>query len=105
MNRSNKISLLLAFALIINACGLKWEPVFHEQAAAGQFGTVVIADLHEALTFARIGDNAQKRVIGITRYQSGWVKGVDLSIALNRHKMDHVWLGPIHPVPCNRSLY
>jgi len=84
MNRTNEILLLLSFVLMINSCGLNWEPTFNERATTGQFETVVIAGIDKALTFARIKDNVQKRVIAVKRYQAGRVYGVDLSIELKR---------------------
>ena len=84
MKHTNEIWLLLSFVLMINSCGLNWEPTFNERATSGQFETVVIAGIDEALTFARIKDNVQKRVIAVKRYQAGRVDGVDLSIELKR---------------------
>jgi len=84
MKRTNEIWLLLSFVLVINSCGLNWEPTFNERATSGQLDTVAIAGIDQALTFARIKDNVQKRVIAVRRYQAGWANGVDLSIELNR---------------------
>lgn len=84
MNLTNEIWLLLSLVLMINSCGFDWNPPFHERVAAGQLETVAIAGIDQALTFARIKDNAQKHVIAVRRYQAGRVYGLDLSTELNR---------------------
>lgn len=75
---------LIVVALLLTSCTGKWEPAFDQVVNASELGTVQIADLDEALTFARIERNGVRRVLAVTGYQQNRVEAVDLGIALGR---------------------
>lgn len=58
--------------------------------AGAASGTVAISPPGEALTFARIGANADLRALLVLRYENGSVEAVDLSIALGRRVRDPI---------------
>lgn len=68
-----------ALAMFTGGCGSDWKPAFDEVAPANLFDDVTIADLDEALTFARVGAPGQRRLLAVTRYHGGVVSAVDLS--------------------------
>jgi 2-keto-4-pentenoate hydratase/2-oxohepta-3-ene-1,7-dioic acid hydratase in catechol pathway len=70
--------------LLLNSCAPDWEPAFDDVVDASEFGTIQIAELDEALTFARTGRDGVRRVLAVTRYQQGTVEAVDLGVALGR---------------------
>ena len=74
----------------LGACSFAWEPAFDEAVEPSQLGSVAISDPEDALTFARIGPDGAHRVIAVTRYQTGSVEGVDLSVSLGRRVTDPV---------------
>ena len=84
MPHVKNICLCMALPAMASSCALRSQPAFDEHAAPEQFRTVAIADLQDALTFARISRGGQPRVIAVRRYEDGIVHGVDLS-ALLRH--------------------
>lgn len=71
---------VLALASTLAACAPVSEPAFDERAPAGLLDDVTIADPDEALTFARSRD----RVLLVTSYRGGVVRGVDLARVLGR---------------------
>mgnify|MGYP000406888114 CR=1 FL=1 len=84
------IGLLMTVALLPVACTIPLKSAFNEQVTSEQFATVAIADLEEALTFARTGPIEDRRVIAVTGYASGTINGVDLSKVLDRHIDDPI---------------
>lgn len=80
----------LVFTILVGACNPDWEPAFDTTVAPSELDSVAIADPQSALTFARIGSNRSRRLIAVTRYQAGSVKGVDLSVALGRQVADAI---------------
>jgi 2,4-diketo-3-deoxy-L-fuconate hydrolase len=70
-----------ALAMFTGGCASDWKPAFDETAPANLFDDVKIADLDEALTFARVGAPGQRRLLAVTRYHGGVVSAVDLSAA------------------------
>lgn len=68
-----------ALAMFTGGCASDWKPAFDETAPANLFDDVAIADLDEALTFARVGAPGQRRLLAVTRYHGGVVSAVDLS--------------------------
>ncbi len=59
-------------------------------AADADLGTVALASPEVALTFARIRNGHARTVVAVTDYTNGIVRGVDLSIALDRHINDAI---------------
>ncbi len=84
------MSVLLGLALGLSACAADWEPVFDKTVDAQFFDTVAIAPPEDALTFARAGGDKTRRLIAVTAYENGNVKGVDLSGALGRSLDDPI---------------
>jgi len=74
--------LLPATFVLLGACTFHWEPAFNEVAAPRTFADVAIADLHDALTFARIEHEGVPRVVAVRSYQNDTITGVDLSVVL-----------------------
>jgi 2-keto-4-pentenoate hydratase/2-oxohepta-3-ene-1,7-dioic acid hydratase in catechol pathway len=58
--------------------------------AGGASDTVAIAPPREALTFARIGSDADLRALLVLRYENGSVEAVDLSVALDKPVRDPI---------------
>jgi 2-keto-4-pentenoate hydratase/2-oxohepta-3-ene-1,7-dioic acid hydratase in catechol pathway len=83
---------VLALTTLIAACGPAWKPAFDEKAPAELFESVAIADPDVALTFARVAEDGQARVIGVGSYRGGAVEGVDLAAALGRDASDPITL-------------
>lgn len=77
-----------ALALFTGGCASDWQPAFYEKAPADLFDEVTIADLDEALTFARVGIEGERRLLAVTRYHKGIVSVVDLSAASGRPRRD-----------------
>ncbi len=77
MSRFTLASAVSGFAA---ACGGNWEPAFRETVVSNVLESVAIADVNDALTFARFEDNGRRRVVAVTRYQEGMIEGVDLSV-------------------------
>jgi 2-keto-4-pentenoate hydratase/2-oxohepta-3-ene-1,7-dioic acid hydratase in catechol pathway len=71
----------IALLALLAACGGGWEPAFNQAVAPERFDNVTIADLDQALTFARVSRDGAPRVIAVTDYSGGRVRGVDLSAA------------------------
>ncbi len=88
MIRRAVLAVMLSF--IASGCTPVFEPAFDERVDPATFGDVAIAPLDEALTFARIETDGRRRVLGVTRYAGGRVRGVDLGaddpIALVRER-------------------
>lgn len=87
-----RILIVLCAALVTSpwACTSVSEPAFEDVAEPGLFDGVAIADLDEALTFARVEAGGRRRVIAVTEYRDGEVRGVDLSSALGRDTHDPI---------------
>jgi 2,4-didehydro-3-deoxy-L-rhamnonate hydrolase len=77
-------------ALSVVACSSGWEPAFDEVAPPDLFEEVAIAPPEEALTFARIDGPSGPRVIAVTAYREGSVRGIDLTVALQREVSDPI---------------
>ncbi|MDX2170574.1 MAG: fumarylacetoacetate hydrolase family protein [Deltaproteobacteria bacterium] len=69
----------IALLAVLAACGSGWPPAFDEPVGAERFARVAIADPDTALTFARIDTGSESRVIAVTDYADGTVRGVDLA--------------------------
>ncbi|MGH1348157.1 MAG: fumarylacetoacetate hydrolase family protein [Nannocystales bacterium] len=81
-------SLFLAAGM--GACGLEWEPLHDEFITPQEVGSVEVAPLQEALTFARFERDGDLHVLAVTLYEGGDVEGVDLSVALGEPTMDPI---------------
>jgi len=91
MYRRIRVALCAALvAALPSACSSGWEPAYDEHAPPALFDDVVIADPDEALTFARTVANGRRRVIAVTEYRGGAVRGIDLSMALGHEASDPI---------------
>jgi len=81
--RSHWVAIALT-AMLSGCTGDDWKPAFDEVASPDRFENVAIADADDALTFARVDDDGRSRLIAVTAYRDGIVRGIDLSIALGR---------------------
>jgi 2,4-didehydro-3-deoxy-L-rhamnonate hydrolase len=83
---------LASLLLVLGAasCSSRWEPAFDEVAASGLFEKVDIAPPEEALTFARARGSSGPRVLLVTAYENGSIRGVDLTTALEREVTDPI---------------
>lgn len=70
-------ALLLAAALVLSVYVSR--PVFDETLDPTTLDTIEIAAPEEALTFARVGVETQRRVLLVTQYRDGKMIGVDLN--------------------------
>jgi 2,4-didehydro-3-deoxy-L-rhamnonate hydrolase len=88
MIRRVVLGLMLSF--VTAACTPVFEPAFDERVDPAAFDDVAVAPLGEALTFARVERDGRPRVLGVTAYAGGTVRGVDLGaddpIALVRER-------------------
>jgi 2,4-diketo-3-deoxy-L-fuconate hydrolase len=71
----------IAALALLAACGSGWEPAFNDAVAPERFDGVAVADLDQALSFARVRRDGALRVIAVTEYSGGRVRGVDLTTA------------------------
>jgi hypothetical protein len=84
MTAATMRSSLPALAIFLASCSGISESALEESGGARRSETVTIASPAEALTFARVDTNGQRRVLLVTRYDTGRVEGIDLSTALGR---------------------
>lgn len=73
--------------LWVKTRGVSFHPLYQESLQPGELGTVAVASPEDALTFAREAGSAG-RVIAVTRYEAGYVEGVDLGRVLGRRVRD-----------------
>lgn len=88
--RAGALAVLASLFASLAACSSGWEPAFDEAAPPELFESVAIAPPAEALTFARTGGPGERRVIAVTEYCDGTVRGVDLTAALGRAVSDPI---------------
>src|SRR6185369_315515 len=81
--------LAFVFNLMASLQG-SWEPAFQEALKEGERGDVQIADLTDALTFARADVDGRRRVLAVTRYRGGNIDAVDLSAVLSSNPTDPI---------------
>lgn len=81
-----------AMATFLSACADDWKPAFDEALPRDQVGRVAIADIDQALTFARVGAKGGRRVLAVTSYQPSGVEGVDLSARFGASDADPIQL-------------
>lgn len=90
MIRAHALGVVASMALSVAGCGFHWQPAFDEPFEAAALGTVAIAPVEEALTFARTGPPGDLRVLLVSRYEEGRVDGIDLGRALGREVRDPI---------------
>lgn len=73
---------------LLSACTIAWNPAYDEGFPEAERGTLAIAPLDEALTFARVEVAGVKRVLAVTAYHQGQVEAVDLSALLRTDVID-----------------
>lgn len=72
-------SFVPALAAVLGSWGFSAEPAFAETASPGTFDDVAIADRAEALTFARVVQDGEPRVLAVRGYRQGQLDAIDLS--------------------------
>ncbi len=77
-----------ALTLLTGGCTNDWQPAFDETEPEGMFDNVTVADTGDALTFARIDREGERRLLAVTRYHGGIIEAVDLSAASGRPRSD-----------------
>lgn len=80
--------MIAMLSSLLGACGVSWNRAYDERFPEADRGTVEIAPLTEALTFARAEVAGVKRVLAVTSYREGRLEAVDLSALLDRDVID-----------------
>ncbi len=90
MHRRREIAAIQSFFAVLFVAALVAVASPVGAAEAPDIGTIELAPSDVALTFARIRDGRERTVIAVTKYESGRVEGIDLSVALDRHINDPI---------------
>jgi len=83
-----RLLMITMLSSLLGACGVSWNRAYDERFPEADRGTVEIAPLAEALTFARVEVAGVKRVLAVTSYRDGRLEAVDLSALLDRDVID-----------------
>jgi hypothetical protein len=78
-----RLMLIATVTFILYSCGKISNHIFADQADSSIFRDAEIAQLDEALTFAREKVHQGRHIIAVTRFLNGKIVGVDLTKALN----------------------
>ncbi len=81
--------LAFVFNLMASLQG-SWEPAFQETLRDDERGNIEIADLDDALTFARADIDGRRRILAVTSYRGGSIDAVDLSAVLPSGSTDPI---------------
>ncbi len=76
------LPLIAMLSALLAPPAAQWAAAFEESFPEEDRGNVSIADLDDALTFARVASTDGHRVIAVTGYRGGIIDGIDLSTAL-----------------------